>query len=101
MQVKVEYTQDYCSRSGDDQNGRVIVTTPTGRIHARWECEGGMGSGATVDENTTTEYTDDEADDIVNCTDICQGVGDYEGDLHTDEYGWWTLTDVQWPQEAT
>ena len=93
MQLTIEYTCDYCN--GDDQSGRIIVGTPSGRISATWSCEGGMGEGAEVVENTSS-LTDSEADDLVNCSDICQGIGKYTAILTKDEHGWCRLTDVVW-----
>ena len=97
MRARVEFTCDYMSKSGDDQKGRVIVTPQDGsggRLHGIWGCDGGMGTGTELDENTTICWTDEQAEKIVDCTDICQGIGTFDCDIECD--GWPEVENVEW-----
>lgn len=94
MRATIEYVCDWCSESGDDQNGHIKITTPTGVIEGTWDCRGGMGGGTELVSNTTEEYTDEEAERLLDSSDLCQGNGVYDADIVTDEYGWYTLENV-------
>jgi hypothetical protein len=101
MRAKVEYTCDYQSEDGNDQRGQTTVYPEDGsggRVHATWSCTGGMGDGAELVENTTA-WSDEEAEELVNSTDICQGVGTFLCDIGTDKHGWSTVENVEWVKE--
>lgn len=98
MRIRVEYTCDWSDDDGDSL-GRIIVHHPDGgMIVATWECRGGMGGGAEVKSNTTA-WDDVAADDLVNSTDLCQGIGTFEADLGKDEHGWPKLSNVEWLED--
>lgn len=94
--AKVDYLCDWSSKNRDDQRGHIKVTTATGEIYATWSCTGGMGDGAELVSNTTEEFTDEEADELVNATELCQGNGSYTAHITQDKYGWYTPVDVVW-----
>ena len=104
VRVRIEYTCDRITKNGDNQRGRIIVTTPTGVIKAKWSCTGGRGDGSEVVSNTTTEFDDDLADELVNNPEICQGIGVYDADVVEGDYGWLDVENVTWvdpPAEPT
>ena len=84
MKARVEFTLDWQSRNGDDQKGRVIIHPQdgsNGRVHGSWSCKGGMGQGTDLDENTTTCWTDEQAELIIDRADICREIGTYDCDI--------------------
>ncbi len=101
MKARVEYTIDYCSENGDDQRGRVIVHPQSGgRVQGTWLCEGGMGSGTELDENTTTCWDDEQAEFIVDGPEICQGIGIFDCDIEFDQYGHPIVENVVFVEES-
>lgn len=99
--IKVEYICDWTSRSGDDQTGHITITTPTGVIEATWECRGGMGGGADLVSNSTKEFTDEEAQELIDTSALSQGDGTYEADLFRNEYGWFDVKNIVWSDDET
>jgi len=96
MKITVEYTADWFSENGDDQHGRVNITTEDGKkIHATWSCRGGMGQGCELLSNTTT-LTDEYVEGILDSCDLCQGIGTYTMEVSEDEYGWVSLDVIEW-----
>ena len=96
MRVTINYTCDWVSENGDDSHGPVTITTPTGKIEGRWSCTGGMGDGTTPISNTAKEFDSLKAEKILDCSDLCQGIGAYDADLNEDEFGWAILENVVW-----
>jgi len=95
MKATVENIVDWTSENGDDQIGHTKVTTPTGYIFATWKCEGGMGGGVDVLENTTDEFDDDEAWQLLDSPSIYWGHGVYAGEIERDR-GHFDLVNVDW-----
>ncbi len=96
MRARIEYMQDWANENGDDQTGHIKITTETGIIEGTWSCTGGMGDGAELVTNTTEEFDDDEADELLNSSGLCQGSGEYDADIITNEHGWYDLENVAW-----
>jgi len=96
VHATIEYALDWTSKSGDDQRGHINITTATGTIEATWSASGGKGDGCELISNTTTEFSDEEAEELLDSADLCQGIGTYEADVTEGEYGWLTLVNVKW-----
>lgn len=92
----VEYVCDWNSENGDDQRGHIKVTTATGTIEATWSATGGRGDGAELVTNTTKEFTNEQAEILIDTTDLCQGNGSYTADLVEDSNGWYDVENVNW-----
>lgn len=99
VRARISYVCDWHSDNGNDQLGHIRVVTPTGVIEGTWSCTGGMGDGAELISNSTAEFSDDEADTLLNSADLCQGDGTYDADIGTDMHGWPKLSNIVWIDE--
>lgn len=92
----IEYTCDWTS--GDEQRGHIRITTATGVIEGTWDYDGGNGHHDLV-SNSTQEFDDADADELLDSPDTCQGNGTYTADIVVGEYGWYGLDNVAWPAQ--
>jgi len=83
MKAIVEITRE--AVDDNDEYGWVHVELPSGKVSALWSCVGGKGRGAEVQENNS-KLSDVEADALVNCSSIYQGIGKFFGSVEVDLY---------------
>lgn len=99
MRLLVTVTCDWSSGDMDDQFGRVLMESDTGKISASWSCEGGKGKGAELLENDT-DYSDELWDEVLDSPDLYQGFGTYSVDLNFNGSGLPVIENVCWASAA-
>ncbi len=103
IDATVTYARDWISDDQDSQTGHIRVQTSTGVIEATWSHTDGSG-GANLVSNTTKEFTDYQAHDLINSTDLCQGDGSYRAYLelaHGPCGDYAIVRNVEWIGELT